>query len=112
MYQDDKIWISKKGLDKACKNLKGLKLLLKDDNLKHTIDDTIEILKKEIKFENIDIEEINIEQMIKNKMKNTRNSNPDLNFKLYKLLRKLQNKKVDENEAMRVYEMYEREIDR
>lgn len=112
MYSEDKIWVSRNELEKVCLKLKGLKLVLKDNDLKDIINESIEILDKEIKYENTRAEGINVEQLISNKMVNTKYSNPDLNFILYKLLRRLQNKQIDENEAMRIYEMYTQDIDK
>jgi len=79
--------------------LNELKLSVGDEQLRKKVEKLINLLegKKEE-------EEESIADMIYKKMKDT--EDPELNVKLYMLYRKLEEGKVDENEALRQYNIF------
>lgn len=100
MY-DDKILVNKENLEKMETKLVSLKLLVEDESLKKNISEILEIIDSEINGKTI-----SIKQCIREKMDETKFSNPELNFKLYMLYRKLSDGKIDEEEALKAYEIY------
>lgn len=101
METDEKILIKKGDLEKIKTKLKGLKVLVRDKESINTVNEIMELLDNEMKDKDISIKE-----MIHNKMRETEYSNPELNFKLYILYRKLSDNKISEEEALKVYKMY------
>lgn len=101
METDEKILIKKGDLEKIKTKLKGLKVLVRDKESINTVNEIMELLDNEMKDKNISIKE-----MIHKRMRETEYSNPELNFKLYILYRKLSDNKISEEEALKIYKMY------
>ncbi|MDT8716662.1 hypothetical protein IAI10_08330 [Clostridium sp. 19966] len=97
----EKVLIKKESLNEINLKLEQLKLLTQNKDAFILIDEVMEIINKQIKLQNISLEE-----MIKYKMNETRHSNPELHFKLYKLYRKLVDNKITEEEALDAYKIY------
>lgn len=96
MNMSEKVVVNKEALDKIKIKLKGLKVSVEDKNAKSIIDEILKIFDDEIFNENISLEKI-----IKDKMAETKVSNPDQNFKLYMLYRRLTDNKITQEEALR-----------
>lgn len=101
MDSSERIAVKKDSLEKMKVKLKMLKVSVEDKSAKSLIVEILEFLDNEIMFE-----KISVEQMIKDKMIETKVSNPDQHFKLYMLYRKLQDNKITQEEALREYEIY------
>lgn len=98
---NDKITIEAKVFEKIKNGLKQVRIKSSEDEIKAMIDSLLYLL------ENKDSEEIDfnsLEDTIHNKMKTTKDK--DLNVKLYMLYRKLQDGKISEEEALKLYEIY------
>jgi hypothetical protein len=92
----EKVVVNKDALDKIKTKLKGLKVSVEDKNAKSIIDEILKIFEDEIFNDNFSLEKI-----IKDKMAETKISNPDQNFKLYMLHRRLTDNKITQEEALR-----------
>lgn len=101
MNKSEKIFIKKDNLEKIHIKLKGLKIIIEDKKKQSIIDDIIKLLDDDIKDN-----EVSVEETIKNKMNETKSSNPEMHFKLYKLYRKLSGEKITEEEATTSYDLY------
>ncbi|AWK50933.1 hypothetical protein DIC82_07820 [Clostridium beijerinckii] len=101
MSINDKIIVNKDSLEKIEIKLRGLKVMVQDKEIQSLVSDILELLNGELKSIDISLEDI-----IYNKMKETKHSNPDLHFKLYMLYRKLSDGKMDEDEALKAYKAY------
>lgn len=102
MYYDEYIMLSKDDMEKIKTKLNILKLLNEDLYAKEKVNEILTILDKE---ENIE-KSMTIDEVITAKMMETKKTNPELNANLYILYRKLQDKRIDPIEAMRLYEVY------
>lgn len=102
MNTSEKILVEKDRLEKMQVKLKGLKLIVEDRNAQSVIGEILELLDNELNDERV-----SVENMIKNKMNETKYSNPDQHFKLYMLYRKLVDNKITEEEALKGYKAYE-----
>lgn len=98
---NEKILVNKDSLEKMQTKLRGLKVMLEDKEMLSTIIEILDLVQNELK-----IKDISVEDMIKDKMNETKFSNPELNFKLYMLYRKLEQGKIDTDEALKAYELY------
>lgn len=98
--QYEKILISTEIFEKIKLVLNDIKLLSSEENIKKKAEKLLKILNGESKKNRT----ISLEEEIYKKMKQTPDN--ELNVKLYMLYRKLQNGKISENEALRVFEMY------
>ncbi len=101
MAINEKIMVNKDTLEKMQTKLRGLKLMVQDKEIQSLVIDILELLDNELRAKDSSLEDI-----IYDKMKETKNSNPDLHFKLYMLYRKLSDGKIDENEALKNYKVY------
>lgn len=101
MDVSQKILVEKDNLEKMLVKLRGLKLLAEDKNAKSVIDEIIELLDNEL-----NAKQVSVENMIKDKMNETKFSNPDQHFKLYMLYRKLVENKITEEKALEDYKIY------
>lgn len=101
MNVSEKILVNRESIEEIQTKLKGLKLRSNSKEIQSTINEIIEILNNELNIKNISIED-----MIKNKMIETKISNPELHFKLYMLYRKLCDGKINEEDALKYYEIY------
>ena len=102
MDTSEKILVEKYRLEKMQVKLKGLKLSVEDKNAKYVIGEILELLDTEL-----NVKHISVENMIKDKMNETKLSNPDQHFKLYMLYRKLVDNKITEEEALKGYKLYQ-----
>lgn len=103
MDSSDKIVVKKESLEKLKVKLKMLKVSVEDKNAKALVVEALEFLDNEIM-----IKDISLEEMIREKMIETKVSNPDQHFKFYMLYRKLQDNKITQEEALRDFEIYKR----
>lgn len=101
MSINDKIMVNKDSLEKIQTKLRGLKVTVQDKEIRLLVSEILELLNGELNP--IDI---SLEDMIYNKMKETKSTNPDLHFKIYMLYRKLSDGKIDEDEALKAYKAY------
>lgn len=101
MDMSEKLLVRKDSLERMKVKLRGLKVSVEDKSAQTVICDILEILDSELK-----VKDISLEEMIYNKMKETKSINPDLHFKLYMLYRKLSDGKIDEDEALKAYKVY------
>ncbi|MVX67370.1 hypothetical protein GKZ28_27505 [Clostridium chromiireducens] len=101
MSISEKIVVNKDKLEKIQTKLRGLKVMVHDKETQLLVTDILELLDGELK-EN----DNSVEDMIYNKMNETKNSNPDLHFRLYMLYRKLSDGKIGEDEALKAYKTY------
>lgn len=101
MSINENIMVNKDSLEKMQMKLRGLKVMVQDKEIQSLVSDILELLNGELKAIDISLKDI-----IYNKMKETKHSNPDLHFKLYMLYRKLSDGKVDEDEALENYKAY------
>lgn len=101
MDYEEKIIVKKENLQKLQEKLKEIKLMTQDEDIQSKVNEMLGLLGDELKPRNV-----LLEKMIKEKMIETKHSNPELHFKLYMLHRKLVEGKIDEEEAMKAYEVY------
>ena len=101
MGVNEKILVKKENLQKIQTNLKVLRVMTNDKDALKTIDEMIYIINEELKEKYVSIKE-----KIKDRMEKTKNTDPELNFNLYMLYRKLSDGKIDEEEALKAYEIY------
>jgi len=100
MDVSEKIFVKKDSLGKILTKLRGLKVMAKDKEMQLTIDQILELLDDELK-----VKDISVEEMIRDKMDETKISNPEKHLKLYMLYRKLVENKITEEEALNIYEL-------
>lgn len=98
---NNKKLVDKDTIDKIQVKLKGLKLMTDDKEIISTIDEVLALLQNEAKTKDVSIKE-----MIIAKMRETKSTNPELNFRLYILNRKLEKGVMSEEEALKAYEIY------
>lgn len=98
---NNKKLVDKDTLERIQIKLKGLKLMTDDKEIISTIDEILALLQNEAKTKDVSIKE-----MIISKMKETKTTNPELNFRLYILNRKLEDGIMTEEEALRAYYIY------
>lgn len=98
---EDKIVISKDILIKIKSRAQTIKSLCKDKVLIKEADEILDLVNKEL---NKDTE--TVLEKIEQKMKETRNLNPDLNASLYILYRNLMKNKITEEDALALYKAY------
>lgn len=101
MYINEKVMVNKVSLEKMQTKLRGLKVMVQDKQIQSLVSEILELLDDEL-----NVKDISIEEIIKDKMKESKFSNPELHFELYKLYRKLSDGKIDENEALKAYNLY------
>ncbi|GKU23565.1 hypothetical protein [Clostridium folliculivorans] len=102
MYNDEYIVLRKDDVEKIKNKLNILKLLVEDPYEKEKVEEVLHIINTDhTKGENESIEEV-----IYNKMKETKSTNPELSADLYMIYRKLQQKKIDPAEAIQLYKIY------
>jgi hypothetical protein len=102
VYYDEYIVLSKDDIDKVKNKLNIIKLITEDPYAKEKLEEVLAIIDKE----KTNDESISIEELIHNKMKETKSTNPELSADLYVIYRRLQEEKIDQAEAMRLYKIY------
>lgn len=98
----EKVLFQKDSLEKIETKLRGLKLTVKDKEVQSEINEILELFDEGLKTKNVSLKE-----MIEDKMNETKFSDPEQHFKLYMLYRKLEENKITEEEALKVYELYQ-----
>lgn len=98
---EDKRVVSKDVLIKIKSRAQTIKSLCKDKALIKEADEILDLINKEL---NKDAE--TVMEKIEQKMKETRNVNPDLNASLYILYRNLMKNKITEEDALELYKTY------
>lgn len=101
MSSDEKILLSKEFVDKLRISLNTIKLTAKDKSIAKEAEELSKLLEEEL-----NAEELTVEEKILQKMKETKNVDPDANANLYILHRKLVNKQITELQALQMLEMY------
>lgn len=101
METNEKILVERTYLEKIKTKLEGLKVTVNSDSAEGVIYDILNLLDDELK-----VKQISVKSKIYSTMEQTKFSNPDLNFKLYILHRKLQENKISDEEALRLYKCY------
>ncbi|WP_055668126.1 hypothetical protein [Desnuesiella massiliensis] len=101
---NENIVVDKETMDKIELKLRGLKLQLQDKTLIKDLQEIIDLLEGEIKTKANSLQE-----NIKEKMNETKHSNPEVHFKFYMLYRKLADNQITEEEALKAYEIYIRD---
>lgn len=100
MIEKKKILIDGETIDKIVFTLKEIKVSSNDSKIKAKIDELQNIIEKECNPDKT------IEQIIHEKAKEVKNTDPELHLKLYMLYRNLTMGKVSEDEAKISYENY------
>lgn len=102
MYYDEYMVLSKDDVEKMKNKLNIIKLIVEDPYAKEKVEEVLTIINKD----KTNDEAVSIEELIYNKMKETKSTNPEMNADLYVIYRKLQEEKIDPAEAMRLYKIY------
>ncbi len=102
MYYDEYMMLSKDDIEKIKNKLNIVKLLVEDSYAKEKVQEVLDIIIKE----DAEDEPVSIQDIIYEKMKETKSTNPDLNAELYMLYRKLQDNKIGPEEALSLYKAY------
>ncbi|AWZ48116.1 hypothetical protein C3495_04495 [Clostridiaceae bacterium 14S0207] len=102
--ESNSILINKDILEKVKTDVNKIKILSNEEEIKVIADEILLILEKRDLTTGKKIVEMTILDRIKQKMKDT--TDKDLNVKLYILYRKLEDKKISEDEALRLFEIY------
>ncbi|MBK1812930.1 hypothetical protein JHL18_20105 [Clostridium sp. YIM B02505] len=105
MYYDEYVILTKEDIESIETKLNIIKLLIVDQYAKGKVDEILNIINKE---EVVD-KKVSIDEIIYDKMNEAKGIDPELNANLYVLYRKLQDKRIDPLEAMRLYEIYTNE---
>ncbi|KRU25386.1 hypothetical protein VT91_22660 [Clostridium sporogenes] len=100
--EDKCLEISKESVKKILSSLNEIKILCADKELKKKVEGIICVANEEIASKI----EPSLKELIYDKMKETKNTNPDLSSKLYILYRKYVDNKIKEEEAREIYETY------
>ena len=101
MDNNEKILINKEILEKIKGRLEGLRLMSSEKDVKKDIESLIQILSDEI-----DSEKLSFRDLLDEKIRDTKYSDSELNFKLYMLRRKLEDGKISDEEALKAYDLY------
>ncbi len=101
LEQNEKVLISRKCIEKIRTELKIIKVNTNNRNFKKDVSKLLDMLESELNYDNISLKE-----KISSKMKETKNSDPNMNANLYILYRNLVNGHITEEEALELYNMY------
>lgn len=101
MDDEEKVLISKSCIQKIKLGLKTIRLNEKNKNLKKEASQMLDMIEQELTDDSESLEE-----KILDKMKETKNSDPDMNANLYILYRNLVNDKISQEQALQLYTMY------
>jgi hypothetical protein len=94
-----------KVIERVEKDLREIELISSDYLVKERIHNILDFIEKETK-ENKTV----LEDMIRSKIKETKNINPELNTYFYVLYRNLSEDKITVEEAQTIYDMYIKEL--
>lgn len=98
--ENEKISLNVETFRKIKTSLTNIKLLSNDKYVKKEADELLKLIESDLKFS-----EVSIADMIYDKMKETKRSNPDLSADLYILYRKLTDSKITESEALEAFQL-------
>lgn len=101
-YETDRVLVQLDTMKKVKAGLAEIKILSEDDEIKNKAEELIQLLEKQQKIAKQKGE--TLIETIYNKMKSTRDK--DLNVKLYMLYRKLEDDKISEDEALKLFEIF------
>lgn len=101
MEQIEKILVSKECINKIKTELKVIKVNTRDKNLKRELTGLLDMLENELNYDGVSLKE-----KIMDKMKETKNSDPNMNANLYILYRNLVNGRISDEQALELYNMY------
>lgn len=101
MDNNEKILINKEVLEKIKLRLEGVRLMSSEKDVKKDLESIIKIISDEI-----DSEKVSFRELLDEKIRDTKYSNSELNFKLYMLRRKLEDGKISDEEALKAYDLY------
>lgn len=101
MSDEEKVLIRKNTIEEIQGKLNRIRLTTGEYSIKSIAEEILNLLEVEFK-----IEEEPIEEVIRKKMLETKNTNPELHFKFYMLYRKLIDKRITEEDALKTYELY------
>lgn len=101
MDNNDKILIDREILEKIKLRLEGLKLMASEKAVKKDLESILKIVTDELDSGNLSFKDI-----LDDKIKESKYANPELNFKLYMLRRKLEDGKISEEDAAKAYDLY------
>lgn len=99
--QEETIVINKNLLTKIRSRAQTIKLLAKDKDLIKEAEEILDLINKE-SSKNTE----SLIERIEQKMRETKNSNPELNANLYIIHRNLVRNKISEQDALVLFEMY------
>jgi hypothetical protein len=99
----EKILISKNVVDKVKAGLHTIRLTSKEKSIQKEAARLVKLLEDETNADSSSLEE-----RILKKMKETKGTDPDMNANLYILHRKLVNGQIGEQQALELFEAYER----
>lgn len=99
MANSDKINLNLDTMKKIKSGLTNIKLLSNDKYVKKEAEELIKIIDSELT-----LGEMSLEEMIHERMKEVKNSDPTLSADLYILYRKLVDGKISEREALELFE--------
>lgn len=101
MVKDEKVLISKKCINDIISGLSSIKVVSKEKSIKKEAEKLLKLVQDEISLGNMSLED-----KIREKMKETKNTDPDMNANLYILYRKLMNNQITQEQALKLFEMY------
>lgn len=101
MESNEKILIKKEVIDKMKAGLHTIRLTTKEKSIKKEAEALVKLLEGETNLDGISLEE-----KILQKMKETKNVDPDMNANLYILHRKLVNGQISEQQALELFQSY------
>ncbi len=100
---NDKVLLNKSLFQRIILELKELKVTCKDEQMNKKIGELLKAI-----YDDINNKNLSLEELIKEKMKETKFTNPDLNASLYLLYRNLISGKITEEDALIRFEAYVR----
>ncbi|AYD40693.1 hypothetical protein D4Z93_09175 [Clostridium fermenticellae] len=101
MDNDEKILISKGSINSIISGLSSIKVISQDKGIRKEAEKLLKMLQYEV-----GINSKSLEDRIREKMKETKSTDPDMNANLYILHRKLVNKQITEEQALKMFETY------
>lgn len=100
LISKDKVSLNAETLKRIKSGLTNIKLLSNDKYVKKEAEDLLNLIESECNFG-----EVSISDMLYEKMKETKRTNPDLSADLYIMYRKLADGKVTEREAIDFFQL-------
>ncbi|NMM61467.1 hypothetical protein HBE96_01865 [Clostridium sp. P21] len=101
MENEEKMYIDKKLIEKVRNGLSIIKMSSREKDIRKEAEKLFDLLDEEIS-----INSLSLEERILKKMKETKNTDPDMNANLYILHRKLVNGQITRKQALEMFDMY------